>query len=74
MLAHPRALPHLVSPERLLTAVRGVYGDAVFDSLYGGIEAVPAHRARSVDNGEVRGSLLGKGGQACCSQSVWGFC
>lgn len=56
-----------------MTAVRGVYGDAVFDSLYGGIEAVPAHRARSVDNGEVRGSLLGKGAKRAAAKAFGGW-
>jgi glyoxylase-like metal-dependent hydrolase (beta-lactamase superfamily II) len=33
-VAHPRSVPHLVDPSRLIDASRAVYGEARFDCLY----------------------------------------
>lgn len=52
LLAHPRALRHLVDPSRLEASARQVYGDAEFERLYGFLRPVPAERARSLEEGE----------------------
>lgn len=52
VLAHPKAVKHLVSPERLVAASKRVYGEDLFDKIYGSIEPVDAARVRSVNDGE----------------------
>lgn len=54
LLAHPRAVPHVVDPSRLVASARKVYGDEVFDRLYGDIPPVPAGRVHAVQDGEQR--------------------
>jgi glyoxylase-like metal-dependent hydrolase (beta-lactamase superfamily II) len=51
VLAHPRAVKHVIDPSRLVSSARKVYGDAVFEQLYGRIEPVPAERVRSLEDG-----------------------
>lgn len=51
VLAHPRAARHLINPAKLVASARSVYGDAVFDSLYGNIEAIEVSRVRALDDG-----------------------
>jgi len=54
VLAHPRAVRHLVDPSRLVASARNVYGDEEFDRLYGQIKPIPAERVRAIeDNGSV---------------------
>ncbi len=53
LLAHPRAVRHLVDPSRLEASARSVYGDEVFDALYGALSPVPPRRVRAVTDGEV---------------------
>jgi glyoxylase-like metal-dependent hydrolase (beta-lactamase superfamily II) len=48
VLAHPRALRHLVDPSRLIESARMVYGDALFDHLYGDIAPVPEDRVQTM--------------------------
>jgi glyoxylase-like metal-dependent hydrolase (beta-lactamase superfamily II) len=43
-VVHPRGAPHLVEPARLVAATRQVYGDAVFERLYGEVRPIPAER------------------------------
>jgi glyoxylase-like metal-dependent hydrolase (beta-lactamase superfamily II)/uncharacterized protein (DUF983 family) len=50
VLAHPRASRHLVDPSRLVTSARAVYGDEVFNRLYGRIDPIPASRVRSLED------------------------
>lgn len=52
LLAHPRAARHLVDPTRLVGSARKVYGEAAFEKLYGTIEAIPAERVRTMEDGE----------------------
>src|SRR5690242_7173105 len=40
VLAHPRAAPHLIDPRKLVSSARAVYGDAIFDQLYGKIDPI----------------------------------
>lgn len=50
VLAHPRAVPHLLDPTRLIASARGVYGE-LFDDLYGEVSAVTADRVRALEDG-----------------------
>ncbi|GAB4191433.1 MAG: MBL fold metallo-hydrolase [Wenzhouxiangellaceae bacterium] len=52
LLVHPRGLRHLVDPERLEQSSRKVYGDAMFERMYGSIIPAPAERTRAVEEGE----------------------
>ncbi len=58
VLCHPKAVRHLVEPERLVASVTHVYGEERFAELYGLIEPIPAKRVREVADGET--ILLGK--------------
>ena len=53
LLVHPRGARHLVDPEKLVSASRQVYGDALFRQLYGDIVPVPAERVREMADGDV---------------------
>lgn len=44
LVAHPRAARHLVDPAKLEASARRVYGDGVFEALYGELRPVPAER------------------------------
>ncbi len=52
VLAHPRAAPHLIDPAKLVEGATAVYGQELFDELYGRVEPVPADRVRVVEDGE----------------------
>lgn len=52
LLAHPRAVPHLIDPSRLVASARQVYGDEAFAKLYGEIHPIPAERVRMMEDGE----------------------
>ncbi|MDX9975708.1 MAG: MBL fold metallo-hydrolase, partial [FCB group bacterium] len=52
-LVHPRGARHLAAPARLVESAKRVYGEEVFDSLYGAVEAVAAERVRTVEDGEI---------------------
>jgi glyoxylase-like metal-dependent hydrolase (beta-lactamase superfamily II) len=51
-VAHPRSVPHLRDPSRLIEASRVVYGDAVFDALYGTPLPIESERLRETHDGE----------------------
>jgi glyoxylase-like metal-dependent hydrolase (beta-lactamase superfamily II) len=51
LLAHPRAARHLIDPSKLVASARTVYGNELFDKLYGVIEPIDAARVRSLDDG-----------------------
>lgn len=54
VLVHPRGARHLVDPSRLIAGSRVVYGDTLFDQLYGTVEPVSSERiVISEDEGEV---------------------
>jgi glyoxylase-like metal-dependent hydrolase (beta-lactamase superfamily II) len=53
LLAHPRAVRHLVDPSRLVASARAVYGDSRFEQLYGSLQPIPANRVRALEDGEV---------------------
>lgn len=52
VLAHPRAVRHLVDPTRLVESAKQVYGEELFARLYGTVQAVPEARVRAVNDNE----------------------
>jgi glyoxylase-like metal-dependent hydrolase (beta-lactamase superfamily II) len=44
LVVHPRGAAHLADPAKLIAATRAVYGNEVYDSLYGEIRPVPLDR------------------------------
>lgn len=59
ILAHPKAVSHLIDPSRLIAGAREVYGEQAFEELYGKIEGIEASRVRAVQDGET--VYLGEG-------------
>ncbi len=53
LLAHPRGARHLVDPTKLVAGSREVYGDELFDQLYGDIVPVDESRVHVVEDGET---------------------
>jgi glyoxylase-like metal-dependent hydrolase (beta-lactamase superfamily II) len=49
---HPRGAPHLIEPQKLVTASRVVYGDAQYERLYGEIVPIAAERVIVTTDGE----------------------
>lgn len=62
LLVHPRGGRHLVDPERLVSASKLVYGEELFQQLYGEIVPAPADRVVEIEDGAEfslgQGSLL----------------
>jgi len=48
ILAHPRAARHLIDPSKLVASARAVYGNAVFEKLYGEILPIPGDRVQEM--------------------------
>ena len=53
VLAHPKAAPHLIAPERLVASTMGVYGGDLFRDLYGEVAPVPEGRVRIMGDDET---------------------
>lgn len=53
VLCHPRAARHLINPGRLVTSSKQVYGEAVFDQLFGEIHPIPEARVRAMHDGDA---------------------
>lgn len=53
VLAHPKTAKHLINPELLIKSSKNVYGDKMFDSLYGEIRPIPKERVRIMEDGET---------------------
>ena len=53
VLAHPKAAPHIISPERLVKSSQQVYGEEKFLELYGKIEPVPSDRVKTINDGDT---------------------
>ncbi|MGA0018933.1 MAG: MBL fold metallo-hydrolase [Steroidobacteraceae bacterium] len=49
---HPRGAPHMIDPAKLIAASRAVYGDAVYEKLYGEILPIDAARVHATSEGE----------------------
>lgn len=52
-VVHPRGARHLAEPEKLIAGTRAVYGDEMFQRLYGDIVPIPAERIHVPGDGEV---------------------
>lgn len=52
LLAHPKAATHLIDPTKLVKSAKQVYGEQVFEQLYGTIEPIPASRVRVMQDNE----------------------
>lgn len=53
LLAHPKAVPHVVDPSRIVAGATEVYGEEAFQRLYGEILPVDAGRVRALEDGET---------------------
>jgi glyoxylase-like metal-dependent hydrolase (beta-lactamase superfamily II) len=56
---HPRGAPHMIAPQKLIKGTRAVYGDEMYEALYGQIVALPEERVIIVADGD-RLSLAGR--------------
>ena len=52
-VVHPRGAPHLVDPVKLEAGSRAVYGDRIYDELYGRLVPIPGARIRAVADNEA---------------------
>ncbi|MDW3095046.1 MAG: MBL fold metallo-hydrolase [Gammaproteobacteria bacterium] len=50
LVVHPKGVRHLIDPQRLIDSVRQVYGDELYDSLYGEIIPVDEHRVIAAED------------------------
>lgn len=50
LIIHPRGARHMIDPGKLVAATREVYGDEVFDRLYGEIPPIAADRVISAEH------------------------
>ena len=55
LLVHPYGARHMIDPARLEAGSRAVYGDELFDRLYGELVPVPEARTRAMQDGETVG-------------------
>lgn len=53
LVAHPRAAPHLIDPEKLIAGATAVYGEEEMQRSYGTLQPVPEARVRVVEDGEA---------------------
>ena len=53
LVAHPRAAPHLIDPEKLIAGATAVYGEEEMRRSYGTLLPVPEARVRVVEDGET---------------------
>ena len=52
LLAHPYGARHMIDPARLEAGARGVYGDEMFDRVYGQLIPVDESRVRIMEDGD----------------------
>lgn len=52
-VVHPRGAEHLIDPSRLEAGTRAVYGDAVYEKLYGRLVPLPEERIHTVNDGDI---------------------
>ncbi|MEA5445039.1 MBL fold metallo-hydrolase [Gammaproteobacteria bacterium AB-CW1] len=50
-VVHPRGARHMVDPGKLIAGTKAVYGEAMFNQLYGEIPPIPAERVRESQDG-----------------------
>ncbi|MFK7987951.1 MAG: MBL fold metallo-hydrolase [Sandaracinaceae bacterium] len=53
LLAHPRAARHAIDPSKLVKSAKAVYGEALFDELYGTIGPIDPERVRVMEDGDT---------------------
>jgi glyoxylase-like metal-dependent hydrolase (beta-lactamase superfamily II) len=53
VLAHPRAAPHLIDPSHLIASAKKVYGEPVFNDLYGELTPINSSRIRIMQDQET---------------------
>lgn len=53
LVAHPRAAPHLIDPEKLIKGATAVYGEAEFKRQFDRLEPVPESRVQIADEGDA---------------------
>lgn len=58
-VVHPRGVPHIIDPKKLVAGSKAVYGEERFRQLYGDIVPISAERVRGTRDGE-RLSLGGR--------------
>lgn len=51
-VVHPRGLPHMVDPARLIAGTQAVYGAAETLAMYGEIQAIPESRCVAPEDGQ----------------------
>lgn len=51
LVVHPKGARHLIEPQRLIDSVRQVYGDELYDALYGEIIPVDEKRVIAAEDG-----------------------
>lgn len=59
LLIHPRGARHMADPERLVAGAMEVYGQELFQTLYGDIQPIDSNRIRQMRDGETV-SLAGR--------------
>jgi len=52
-LVHPYGARHMIDPSKLEAGARAVYGDELFDRIYGELIPVPEERVRVMEDGAV---------------------
>jgi glyoxylase-like metal-dependent hydrolase (beta-lactamase superfamily II) len=52
LLAHPYGARHMIDPAKLEAGARGVYGDELFEKVYGTLIPVEEERVRIMDDGD----------------------
>lgn len=57
LIVHPRGARHMIDPRKLDSSSRLVYGDEVFEEMFGSLIPVPAERVRTVEDGEEIGTF-----------------
>lgn len=57
LIVHPRGARHMIDPSKLDSSSRLVYGDEVFEEMFGSLIPVPAERVRTVEDGEEIGTF-----------------
>ncbi|MCC7103216.1 MAG: MBL fold metallo-hydrolase [Fimbriimonadaceae bacterium] len=57
LIVHPRGARHMIDPSKLDLSSRLVYGDEVFEEMFGSLMPVPAERVKTVEDGEEIGAF-----------------
>ena len=50
LLAHPRAMRHMIDPSKLISSAQKVYGASEFERLYGTISPIPESRTQIIED------------------------